>query len=79
LILLDEPTNGIDTSAIFVLKKLVKQAQQKKCMIVISSHILDFVETIATCNIFLKEGHILYETENKNDLNKLYQEFYINR
>ncbi|WP_427340219.1 ABC transporter ATP-binding protein [Caloranaerobacter sp. DY30410] len=59
LIILDEPTNGLDTKGIISLKNEIKKAKDKGCIIVISSHILDFVRHIGSKFIFVKSGRIV--------------------
>ena len=54
LIILDEPTNGIDTTGLIVLKKCIEIAKNKQCIVIVSSHILDFVDKIKDEIIFLK-------------------------
>ena len=59
LILLDEPTNGVDTTGLIVLKKHIENAKMHDCIIIVSSHVLDFVERVKDEIIFLKNGHIV--------------------
>jgi ABC-2 type transport system ATP-binding protein len=58
LIILDEPTIGLDPSQIRVVRQLIKELAQKHTVL-ISSHILPEVEM--TCNrvLIMREGHIL--------------------
>lgn len=66
LMILDEPTNGLDTKSIIYLKEdLIKMREQDK-IIVISSHNLDFVSQIGTCFYFLKEGECIYTSTETN-------------
>lgn len=79
LIILDEPTNGVDTKGIITLKKYMQRAKKKNCTILVSSHILDFISTISTTNIFLKDGRvakILRCTEGV-DLEEVYKSLYL--
>ena len=59
LILLDEPTNGVDTTGLIVLKKHIENAKIHDCIIIVSSHVLYFVERVKDEIIFLKNGHIV--------------------
>ena len=54
LVILDEPTNGVDTLGIINLKQDILEAKSKGCTILVSSHVLDFVNSIADKNIFLQ-------------------------
>ena len=79
LIILDEPTNGVDTKGIITLKAYIKEAKEKGCISIVSSHILDFISTISTKNIFLKYGHVERIVQNSEDVNleKVYKDLYL--
>ena len=77
LILLDEPTNGVDTKGIISLKKQIQQAKQKEAIVVVTSHVLDFVGQIADENIFIHEGKICCVVDGHNDLEKIYEQIYL--
>jgi len=77
LILLDEPTNGVDTKGIIALKKEIQQAKQNNSIIVVTSHVLDFVGQIADENIFIKEGKICCVVDRHKDLETIYEEIYL--
>lgn len=77
LIVLDEPTNGLDTAGIIKLKEYILDSKKRERIIIISSHVLDFVESICDKNIFLYKGEIkLMETYNKN-LEDIYKRLYL--
>ncbi|MDP9860529.1 ABC-2 type transport system ATP-binding protein [Olsenella profusa DSM 13989] len=59
LILLDEPLNAIDIMTTISLKEHVLRAKQRGCTVLISSHILDFIDEVADRVIFLDEGVIV--------------------
>lgn len=59
LLILDEPTNGLDTTALLQLKHLLRQRSDEKKITLLSSHVLDFVKSVATQVIFLQNGHTL--------------------
>lgn len=77
LILLDEPTNGVDTKGIIALKKEIQQAKQEGSIIVVTSHVLDFVEQIAEENIFIKEGKICCVVDRQENLETVYERIYL--
>lgn len=79
LIILDEPTNGVDTKGIITLKAYMETAKERGCISVVSSHILDFISTISTKNVFLKEGHVerIVESSENVNLEKVYKELYL--
>lgn len=77
LLLLDEPTNGVDTKGIISLKKQIEQAKKREAIIVVTSHVLDFVGKIADENIFIKEGKICCVVDRHNDLEMIYERIYL--
>lgn len=76
-IILDEPTNNIDTQTVIQLKNEMNRLKSNGSIILISSHVLDFVGSIADEVIFIKGGHIAKTvlTQN-NDLEKQYIELF---
>ncbi len=54
VLLLDEPTNGLDTSGLLMLKDRIREAQERGAVILVSSHVLDFLSSINTRTLFLK-------------------------
>lgn len=64
VIILDEPTNGLDIDSIFSLKKLLDEKKMEKKCIIITSHILDFVDNIADKSLFIKNGAVAGSCEN---------------
>ncbi len=61
LIVLDEPTNGLDPLAVIGLKTLIREERQKGKTILITSHIMQFVEEMADEIIYLLEGKIYFK------------------
>lgn len=61
LIILDEPTTGLDPISHLRLKELINQEKQKGKTILITSHIMSFVEEIADEIVFLLEGKIYFK------------------
>ena len=66
LVILDEPTNGLDTKSIIYLKEDLLNMRAQDKIIVISSHNLDFVSQIGTYFCFLKEGECIYTSTETN-------------
>jgi ABC-2 type transport system ATP-binding protein len=56
LVLLDEPLNAIDIQTTILLKAKVVEAAERGAVVLISSHILDFVDKVADEVIFLNHG-----------------------
>ncbi len=61
LIILDEPTNGLDPASVIQLKKLIQQEKVKGKTILITSHIMQFVEEVADEIVYLLEGNIYFK------------------
>ena len=59
LILLDEPTNGIDEDGIKILKKLLLDLKEQGSTIIVASHDKDFLEAMATKYYEMKEGTLV--------------------
>jgi Cu-processing system ATP-binding protein len=60
LMILDEPTNGLDPAALIRLKELIKEEKEKGKTFLITSHIMQFVEEVADEIVYLLEGRIYF-------------------
>lgn len=61
LIILDEPTTGLDPVSLIRLKKLIHSEKEKGKTILITSHIMSFVEEVTNEIVFLLEGNIYFK------------------
>ncbi|GAA4895076.1 ABC transporter ATP-binding protein [Flaviramulus aquimarinus] len=61
LIILDEPTTGLDPISLIRLKDLIQQEKAKEKTILITSHIMSFVEEVSDEIVFLLEGQIYFK------------------
>ncbi|MCV9387880.1 ABC transporter ATP-binding protein [Reichenbachiella ulvae] len=61
VVVLDEPTAGLDPVSLIKLKDLLHQAKNQGKMILITSHIMSLVEELADEVIFLLEGKIYFQ------------------
>lgn len=80
LILMDEPTNGIDTYGILQLKNDLNRCVHEGSAVIVTSHVLDFLEKICARCIFLKDGVIARDIRmigSNPDLDDIYQEIYM--
>lgn len=59
LLILDEPTNGLDPFWIAELKKIMLEEKSKGCTVIFSTHLLAFAEEVADDVLVLHEGKIL--------------------
>ena len=66
LIILDEPTTGLDPISLIRLKELIRSAKKSGKTILITSHILNFVEEVSDEIIFLLEGKIYFKGSIKD-------------
>lgn len=76
LVILDEPTNGIDTSGIIALKQAIRRARDMGGIVIVSSHILDFAGGISDVGIFLKDGGIAAVERDGRSLEERYRRLY---
>lgn len=58
LIILDEPTAGLDPKQRVIIRNMVSDLGKDK-IIIISTHIVSDIETIAKEILFIKEGHLI--------------------
>ncbi|AWC27260.1 ABC transporter ATP-binding protein [Bacillus cytotoxicus] len=81
LLILDEPTNGLDPIGIKEMRKLIKTlAQERNITIFISSHILSEVEQLVDHMGIIHKGKLLEETslDALRKMNRKYLEFQVN-
>ncbi|UOK41176.1 MULTISPECIES: ABC transporter ATP-binding protein [Flavobacterium] len=89
ILILDEPTNGLDPQGIRQIRDIIKHIASLGTTILLASHLLDEVEKICTHVIVLRKGEVLYsgsvheimasegffelQSENNNELKALLQ------
>tara|TARA_R110000787_G_scaffold157433_1_gene271351 strand:+ start:57 stop:767 length:711 start_codon:yes stop_codon:yes gene_type:complete len=61
LIILDEPTNGLDPLSLIRLKELIFEEKAKGKTFLITSHIMQFVEEVSDQIVYLLEGKIYFK------------------
>jgi len=61
LIILDEPTSGLDPISLIGLKKLIQDEKAQGKTILLTSHIMSFVEEVADEIVFILEGEIYFK------------------
>jgi len=61
LIILDEPTTGLDPISLISLKEIINAEKEKGKTILITSHIMSFVEEISDEIVFLLDGKIHFK------------------
>jgi len=60
VLILDEPTNGLDPEGIIQIREIISNIAKKGITIIIASHLLDEIEKICSHVIVLKEGNAIY-------------------
>ena len=60
ILILDEPTNGLDPKGIHQIRKIIKKIAAEGTTILLASHLLDEVEKICTHVVVIREGKKLY-------------------
>lgn len=61
IVILDEPTTGLDPISLIRLKELIAVEKKKGKAILITSHIMSFVEEVADQIVFILEGKIYFK------------------
>lgn len=76
LLILDEPTNGLDPLGIQELRELIRSFPAQGITVILSSHILTEVELIADEIGIISEGRLSYQGENRKgqDLEALFMD-----
>ena len=59
ILVLDEPTNGLDPAGIAEIRELIRNLNKQGITIIIASHLLDEVEKVCTHVAILKRGNLL--------------------
>lgn len=72
--ILDEPFDGLDTLTFIKVKKIIKLLREKGKTVLITSHILSYIEDIADEVAIINKGKIIYQSETKEIRNKIKNE-----
>ena len=85
LIILDEPTAGLDPKQRVIVRNMISTLGKEK-IIIISTHIVSDIESIAKEILFIKEGHLIDSgtlpdltqkvTADEKTLENLYMQYY---
>ncbi|MEP2937141.1 MAG: ABC transporter ATP-binding protein [Gilvibacter sp.] len=60
ILILDEPTNGLDPQGIHQIRQIIKTIASEGTTILLASHLLDEVEKVCTHVVILRKGRSLY-------------------
>ncbi|MFY8331181.1 ABC transporter ATP-binding protein [Vagococcus carniphilus] len=72
LLILDEPTNGLDPEGIIEMRLLLKELAKNGTTIIVSSHLLSEIEHIATTVAIINKGNLLYQGK-MTELKEIFQ------
>ncbi len=70
VLILDEPTAGLDPIAALILKDKILKAKEEGCLILITSHLLNELEDIVSEIVFMQEGRLILHNST-NELKEL--------
>lgn len=60
ILILDEPTNGLDPQGIHQIRDIIKKIASQGTTILLASHLLDEVEKVCSHVLVLRKGQVLY-------------------
>jgi len=63
VLILDEPTNGLDPQGIAQIREIILRVAQEGITIILASHLLDEVQKICSHVAVLNKGRILFDGE----------------
>jgi ABC-2 type transport system ATP-binding protein len=67
VLVLDEPTNGLDPQGIFDIRQLIHQIAEMGKTIILASHLLDEVQKVCTDFCVLQTGNLIYQGKVEED------------
>ncbi|EJQ96258.1 ABC transporter ATP-binding protein [Bacillus cereus] len=71
ILILDEPTNGLDPYWLDEFLTILKTLKRNGTMIIFSTHMMDVAAEIGDRILFMKEGKVIQEIKNDGDLENL--------
>ena len=78
LLLLDEPLNALDIQSVIALKEQLLVEKQRQSHILISSHVLSFLDETADRVLFLNHGKLVAESSNQyGQAEQIYRELFL--
>lgn len=61
IILLDEPTNALDTNGVSLVRELILKQRERGALLVVSCHDRDFLDDVSDVIYHIQEGRIIDE------------------
>jgi ABC-2 type transport system ATP-binding protein len=68
LLILDEPTNGLDPAAIVAMRDLLRQLAERGTAVLMSSHLLSEIERVCDRVVFIKAGRVIRDQKIQQDV-----------
>ena len=68
LLILDEPTNGLDPAAIVAMRDLLRQLAERGTAVLVSSHLLSEIERVCDRVVFIKAGRVIRDQKIQQDV-----------
>lgn len=68
LLILDEPTNGLDPAAIIAMRDLLRQLAEGGTAVLVSSHLLSEIERVCDRVVFIKAGRVIRDQKIQQDV-----------
>lgn len=78
IVLLDEPTNGLDPYQIGILKEVLQQLTAQNKIVLVSTHIVDFAEKIGNHLGVMRNGQLIFQDKKCESLEQLFFSLYRN-
>ena len=79
ILILDEPFNGLDATFHTQLIESLKEARQKGCSILLSTHTLSDLQELADDITIIKQGQVVYTGSKNIDIQKTYKELFLQK
>lgn len=75
LMLLDEPTNGLDPHGVVLLREIVRESAQRGAAVVFASHLLSEVAAVSNRIVVIDHGRVVHDVDasaHRDSLERLY-------
>lgn len=74
VLLLDEYISGLDPKGILLVSALIKDYAKEGHLVIVSTHILSLADKLCDSLIFIKDGEIINETDDFEDIMENYKD-----
>jgi len=77
LIMLDEPTNGLDPESLEIIRKMISSFSGTESIVLINSHDLETVSQVCSHFMILQNGQKIYVADNNGNNKQSIKEIYL--